>query len=437
MKSELKPPRKNFKSGDVVKVRFETMALGGRAKGVPLDADPIVSVFVQGAAPGDLALCRVTQVVKRYIEADLVEVIEPSKCRVQPACPHFGECGGCQWQMLGYQAQLSAKEELVRYILARKGIDRSLIKPIIPSPKEFGYRSRVDLEGFLSPERCELGFFKSRSHERLDIRTCPILMEPMDGSLEEIKTAILNVRDIAASNIPFKVRLIYDQLNRRILVMPFRGTLRGRGESTVFVLDDAKLHVMPENGPMPGYQVGHFQIHFDPTGFIQVNPFVNEHLVKKAVEALKPEKTDEVLELFSGAGNFTMALAQSAQKIFAIENSPDIEMAKQNADIAGLDNIEFIQSAALDAVQFLNAKQSKADLVLLDPPREGGGQELMRAISRLGPRRIAYVSCHPRSLALDLESLIMMGYRVESVQPFDMFPQTYHAETLTILDFHG
>ena len=381
MKSESKPLRR----GDIQTLNIETLAVGG--KGVARFQGMVV--FVADVAPGDQVEVEVTLVKKSFAEARLRRVIQASLQRRVPPCPVAGVCGGCNWQHLEYSEQLRAKRQLVFDSLRKfSGFELDLedVRPVIASPKEFRYRNRIQLHH--SGPR--IGFFKRNSHDIIDIDDCPITDECLAREIPRLRK-----------------ELAHQPQSRLEIYLDIKGQI-GRRSKTV-TTDGA--------GP----------------AFSQVNTEQNENLVRAVLDAAREHQTDFIYDLYAGSGNFTFPLAAQYEKaqIVAVElNSESVQNARVMAD-AYEGRVRFEEASVDDFIQHTSIEESA--LVLLDPPRTGCGTNVTEALAAKRPGRILYVSCHPATLARDLRPLKDAGYRLEAVQPFDMFPQTDHVETFVQL----
>ncbi|MCZ7583229.1 MAG: class I SAM-dependent RNA methyltransferase [Deltaproteobacteria bacterium] len=414
--------------GDLLRVRFETLTVAGSCKGTP-DGNAEYSVFTHRAAPGDVATVRVTAVNKRYVEADIAEIHEPSPHRVEPPCPIFDECGGCDWQHVAYDAQLAARADIARYLLKRIGADDGVLAPAVPSPPPFGYRMRGDLHARRNGEgRIVLGFRKRRSHDIVEARTCPLYAAPLADSFALVAGQM--ARSQLEPERTYRVRLVADDDTPRLAI-----AASPIGEGAPLLL---RVVHMKTGGELPWsddepftMRVGDKRLAYHPLCFTQVNAEVNERIVADAVAALDLEENDKVLELFSGIGNFTAAVASRAANVAAVESSKfSVEWARRN--LVDASNVRFIARGALPATRRMAG--DRFDKILADPPRTGLGPDLIANVARMRPTRIVYVSCGLDSLARDLRMFLSRGFRITRLAPYDMFPQTRHTEHVAVLD---
>jgi len=423
-------------------VRIEALANGG-AGIARLDGRVI---FIPDTAPGDLVRCRLVKDKQRFAEAEVVEYLELAENRRIAPCPVASECGGCQWQHLDYPDQLRWKEQLFHDTLTRQcGVDRQRLLPIIPAPQEWGYRSRAQVKCHRTSQEFVTGFFRSKSHYVVPMSTCPVLAPELNELLAGLRD-LLGATEFAAL-IP-QIDLALGDNGRRRAVIHYLGGARKQliqRLEPLAIMADCALYLQSGRQDTLSLVAGagelmievaepELQLRYAAGGFTQINLQQNRQLVKLVLAAAGLTGTERVLDLFCGMGNFSLPLAQRAGHVVGIEDfSPSIAMALSNAADNAIDNVEFHSRAAEGALTFFSSRQP-FDLVLLDPPRSGA-YEVMRELVKVPVRRILYVSCDPQTLARDLKPLLHGGYQLESSQPLDMFPQTFHCESLTVLKY--
>jgi 23S rRNA (uracil1939-C5)-methyltransferase len=429
-----------------VALDIEDLAPGGEAVGRTGSR----TVFVPWAAPGD------------RVEADvppgdgtahgaLVRVVAGGPSRVSPPCRHFGPegdaCGGCEWLHVAYPAQLAAKERALRETLRRIGRlqpEQYQLRPILPSPSPLRYRSRAKFH--YERSTAKLVFFRRRSHLPVRVEECHLLSAGLDALRAAVGPALAS-----AGLTPREVTLEWSERDRRgtawlqlpddassvprtraealLAQLPaLQGLVLSAGGSTPVVMDDpVLLHERVPGHPEAGMQRSR------PDVFQQANRGANALLVEAALALLRPDGED-VLELFCGAGNFTGPLSGRARTVAAVEEQgPALELAR--ADLGGR-NVRFFAGDALKlALAFAREQGAGArrfGAALLDPPREGA-KGIGAALRELAVPRAVYVSCDPATFARDLRACTEAGYRVATVQPVDMFPQTHHVEGMALV----
>jgi 23S rRNA (uracil1939-C5)-methyltransferase len=409
------------------------------------------TVFVPFAAPGDRVVADVPA-GEGTAHGTLVSVEAPGADRVTPPCRHFGprgapdtECGGCEWLHVGYGRQLDRKARTLHEALRRIGKlepGSYAFLPIVPSPSPLRYRARAKFH--LDRASGRLVFFRRRSHEPVRLAECHLLLPGLDALRAEVGPAL------AAARLPAReVALEWSEAQGRgaaWLLLPEAGPgARARTADLLAAVPAlAGVVLQAEGGPpvavgdpvlrharVPG-QPGAGTIRSRPDVFQQANRGANALLVETALALLAPDGRD-VLELHCGAGNFTGPLAARARSLWAVEvQGPALDLAR--ADLAG-GNVRFFAGDALKlALAFAREPGGcgRFGAALLDPPREGA-KGIGPALRDLAVPRVVYVSCDPATLARDLRACVDAGYRVDTVVPVDMFPQTHHVEGVALL----
>jgi 23S rRNA (uracil1939-C5)-methyltransferase len=424
----------------VVELTVETLTVGGRGLG----RHEGKAVFVPLTAPGDRARCRIVRRHRHYDEAELLELLQPAPERRPPPCPVFGQCGGCQWQHLPYGEQAAWKERLFAETLTRAGVATSeVLRPLVAAA-EFGYRNRVQFKCHRTRTGVAAGFYRHGSHYVVDTPAC-LLAHPaisqaftfLRGVLpaaphpEAIPQVDISCGDDGQVGVLCHVLPPAAAVTRNWLVEiagrgGFAAALQtGRKESIDIVHGDPALTCLVDEPELA--------LRISPGGFSQVNPRQNRRLVAAVLSAAELSGNERVLDLYCGAGNFSLPLARRAGTVVGVEAYPPaIADARANAARLGIDNASFLAEPAEGAAPRL-AVPVPFDLVLLDPPRTGA-YALIADLLSIRPPRILYVSCDPATLVRDLKPLVHNGYRVLSSQPFDLFPQTWHIESLTVLE---
>lgn len=397
-------------------------------------------VFVEGAVPGDRVEVELQEEKGRSAKGQLLRVLEPSPHRRTPACPHADRCGGCQWLHVDEKAQAAAKEALFYGALERiGGVARTDLdaRPIILSRAALGYRHRAKFH----LRKRQLGFAARASHELVEIERCGLLTPPLQEALGRLKEAVRELgpppgsTDVSLATDGKRVSAAFHGAKTSAAAVERAGQIRGRAR-----LDGVLL--VPEAGPMKAsgeVLLRHAAPHAPGVTlygradlFAQANLETNPELVRIALEALGDAK--QVLELHSGAGNFTFAMHASGRTITAVEYAADsLELARRSAREAKLDGIRFVQGDALKIAAGLAAEGARFDALLLDPPRTGA-RGIGAVAGALAVQTVVYVSCDPATLARDVRELVEAGFRPVEATPVDMFPQTFHVEGVVRLE---
>ena len=423
MKGRRQTPRRGaperggrLRPGATLDVRIERILPGG----VGLAYAEGQTVFVSLAAPGDLARVRVESVRGRAAFASIIEVLRPSPRRVEPPCPYFGRCGGCDFLQLDYAAQLEAKVDIIRDCLRRVArVETPAEIRITPSPEVWRYRSRARWQH--DPVRSLLGYYERGSHRVCDVVECPVAAPPVQERLTRLR-GLLREGELPAGAAEFEAVA---------------------GDAGVALAPA----VEPEDSREQTREILGERYAFDAGCFFQINhtllgALVREGLRDASVEGAEAGDTsitewvkgETALDLYSGVGLFTLPLARRFARVTGVEgNAASSRYARRNLSDAGLSNAT-VETEAVGPWLARNAERlHTADFVLLDPPRAGAEPEAVRGIINLRPRQISYVSCDPATLARDLLALTSAGYRLASVRAFDLFPQTHHVETVVHL----
>jgi 23S rRNA (uracil1939-C5)-methyltransferase len=401
-------------------------------------------IFVPFTKPGDHVRYRVIKEKKRYCEAVVEEVLVPAPNRRQPPCPVFGICGGCQWQHLPYADQTEWKENIFRSILEKQaGIDPGLIRPLATAPREWNYRSRAQLKIRLTERGLMMGFYRRGSHFVANTNSCPILHPRLneawalfrDGLAEAPDPGHVPQLDLETDDDGHIRSVLHYIGNQSKDMVDFFRPLVEKADITLFLQSGRKDTLLPVHGREEltiRVDDPALRLCYGAGGFAQVNLDQNRALVDEITGLLPPENRWRVLDLFCGMGNFSLPIARRVRQVVGVENfAPSITRAKLNAAGCGLNNVEFHALPASGSATKFSA-EGTFDLVMLDPPRSGA-YEVIKELVDVKPPRIVYVSCDPPTLGRDLLPLVYGGYRVEWSRPFDLFPQTHHTESVTLL----
>lgn len=407
----------NLKS-EILPLQLTAMAQGGEALG---RAESGRVVFVPYAIAGEAVIVEVVEAKKHFARARLVEIVAPAPTRVAPRCEHFGACGGCHWQHIAYAAQLRFKTEIVRAQFARiaKFADAP-VRAAIGMREPWHYRNNVQFQLDATGRLC---FRAPESHQLVPIHECHII-HPLLGEM---------FRALEFENADFAEVMLRagTRTGEKFIV------LEGRDDAPpeISVDEPVSLAYRTPRGdivPLVGKDALHEELRgrvfrISPQAFFQVNTPMAETLIEIVERFLAPRASDVLLDAFGGVGTFGVSLAPRVARVIEIEAMKEaVEDARANA--VDLANIEF-QRGAVEEI--LPHAQTKIDLAVLDPPRAGLAPRARAALLARAPRVIVYVSCDPATLARDAPHLVAAGYRLTDVQPVDLFPQTYHIESVS------
>ncbi len=403
------------------------------------------TIFVEGALPQERVKARLYDVRKNYGRARVLEFLETSPHRVRPPCPVFGRCGGCQIMHLDYSQQLETKRQRVIDALERIGKIKADVQPCVPSPSPFAYRNKIQLPY----QDFHLGLYAFNSHDLVEIEKCYIhcpLGEQAFSCIKAIlkKSPIPHLRHVliktAVHTDQVLVILVTDgdadvsKLGQEIKASmgQIRGVVQNIREGLGNVILGKTYRVLAGEGSIFDTICG-LTFKVSPASFFQVNPPQAENLYRKALEVCNLKRVETVLDAYCGVGTLSLLMAQKAKKVVGVESVPEAILdAQENGRLNQIENAEFTCALAEDFI----GKLSEVDVAVLNPPRKGCEPSFLKNLMELQPKQIVYISCDPATLARDLAILQGGHYRIQTVQPFDMFPQTVHVETLVSLVNH-
>ena len=385
------------------------------------------AVFIPFALPGETLRVRLVEEKERYARGEIAEILQPSETRVQPRCPHFQLCGGCHYQHTSYPEQLRIKEEILADQLTRVGkIQDPPVGTIVASPEPWNYRNHVQ---FHIAEDGRPGYMKHRSNEVFPIEECHLPEKELNQiwpafefehipgldrvglrSGEEGQDALLILESDAEEAFEFSLDL------------PLSAVLQGPGGEIILAGDD--FTIIP---------VLDFPFVVSAGSFFQTNIGLTEILVERLLETLPLTAETVLLDLYCGVGLFSVFLAPHVKNLIGVESSP----SAAEDFLYNLAEFENVSLYDLPVEEALPALALEPDIIVVDPPRAGLSRAVLDGVAALAPDVIAYISCDPATLARDLGRLHKGGYDLQESTPFDMFPQTYHLESLSILHRAG
>jgi 23S rRNA (uracil1939-C5)-methyltransferase len=423
-------------------------------------------VFVRAGLPGDTVRARVTKVQRRHAEAIATEVLEPGPQRVEAPCAHYPACGGCRFQDLAYEAQLTAKQAWVDDSLRRiAGIAEPPLLPIVGAEELFGYRNKMEYSFAPGPDGPELGLHRAgRWDEVLDVERCWLTTD--------LGNAIRNtIRDWAhEERLPAYDQAAGEGYLRHLVVREGRNTgqalvqlvtherERFDRERLIEVLNGhpevRSIHWTVNDGPsevtnLPSEllwgdeaieeRIGELRFRVRPNAFLQTNTRMAERLYALVQEEAALGGGETVYDLYCGIGTIGLSLARDALTVWGIEISEEsVACAIENAELNAIGNAAFFAGNVGQVLRELEERAGAPDLVVVDPPRAGLAGKALRRLGELAAPRVVYVSCNPTTLAGDCKRLVEeYGYRLVRTRPVDMFPHTPHVESVSLLERAG
>lgn len=451
----MKPVNKN----DRITVHVEDLTHDGagvaKVEGYPL--------FIPGALPGENVVVHVLKTLKSYGFAKLIEIQHASPFRVEAPCPVFDTCGGCQIQHLSYEGQMAFKQKLVRDAITRIGkLPHVPVLPVKGMQHPWRYRNKSQIPFGTQDGKVVAGFYQPRSHDIADTDVCLIQTPEADAIMVSLK------KSLADMGIEPYEETAHRGMLRHVVVRKARTT----GEMMVVLVTKKKKFpqaaraieliqaTVPEvtsivqniNSEKTNVifgeetltlwgkdviedQIGEVRFEISARSFYQINPEQTEVLYGQALQYAQLTGQETVIDAYCGIGTISLFLAQRAKFVMGVEIVPQaIEDAKRNAELNGLTNTLFEAGPAEQVIPRWYKEGKKADVLVVDPPRKGCDEQLLRTILKQRPTRVVYVSCNPATLARDLRILEDGGYRTKEVQPVDMFPQSTHCEAVAWLE---
>ncbi|MBM4128498.1 MAG: 23S rRNA (uracil(1939)-C(5))-methyltransferase RlmD [Nitrospira sp.] len=459
-----------FKTGEELELTVEKFAGRGKC----LSRHEGFVIFIEGTIPGERVKVRIHKTRKDYAEAKLLEVLEKSPIRVTPPCSYFGYCGGCKWQHVSYDRQLEAKQQSIKdALITISGFETVQIHPTIGSTRIYGYRNKMEYsfsnrrwlteKEIASGETFDTSFAlglhaPGQYSSVIDIRECHLQRSPSSGILN-------TVRDISMQNgwaawdsrkqkgfLEHLIIRIGERTGEIIVNLVTRGYKPGRikllaevlqssfPEITTFVntIHEISNRTAPEEeleticGPgIIHDSIGNYTFEIAPHSFFQPNTSQAEVLYKVARDFAELKPTDVLYDLYCGAGTISIFVSSFVKQVIGIEIIQEaVENARTNAEINGVNNCTFVSGDVIRILTPELVKQyGRPDVIIVDPPRPGMHRKVLEQIIHLKPSRIVYVSCNPMTQLRDI-AMLREHYIIEAIQPIDLFPQTFHIESV-------
>lgn len=373
--------------------------------------------FVPNTLIDEIVQIELIEKKKKYNVGRVIKYIKKSNLRVNPICPYYELCGGCDLMHLSYEEQLKYKQDKIKNIFSKyTDIDINLIKDIVYD-KEYNYRNKGTFK-----VNNEIGYYRKNSHEIIPIDNCYLLSDKINEILKLLNNCILkNIKEVIIKNSDTEILVIFkgENIDKKII-----DTLKGK--VTGIVLFNKEYKVIYGKGKIES-SIGAYKFLISPEAFFQVNNNIAKKMYDKVSTYLNNE--NNVLDLYSGTGSIGIYVSKFVKNIISVEINKFANLdALENKKINNISNIEFI----CDDVANVIDKFSNIDTVIVDPPRSGLDSKTIKYLKKIGSKNIIYVSCDPLTLARDIKNL-SDNYMVKEVTLFDMFPNTYHVECVCIL----
>jgi len=456
-----------MKLNDMITFNIDDLAMGG--EGVGRSGGQVI--FVPDSVPGDELKVKLTELKKNFARGKIIDIVKPSPDRVAPKCPLSKDCGGCQWQNISYPAQLMYKTKIVRETLERLGKLKVNVNDIIGMDEPWGFRNKIqypigDAKREMRDARTVMGYYKQGTHEIVDIDNC-MIEHPKLARAAKIVKDVLNKYDYSARSkglfkhlrarigfgtgeviltfvtsekaIPGAKEFIKEIVSRckkdNINVVGICQNLNPRNTNvvlgeinwTIWGRDHIYDRISGDQG-IGGSGTEGLKFKISNTSFYQTNPIQMQVLYDKALELAQLSGDETVIDAYSGIGTVALWFAKSARYVYGIEEVKQaVYDAAENADLNKIENCRF----NLGKVEKLLPELKEGDVLILDPPRGGCEEKVLKTIVKSKFRKIIYISCNPSTLARDMAYLSINGFKVDVVQPVDMFPHSFHIETVS------
>lgn len=473
--------------GQEIEIEIESLAPGGKGLG-KVEGFPI---FLERVCPGDRVLAKIFDVRKSFALASLEKLIKRSKHRQEPVCEVFDRCGGCQWQHIEYSAQLSFKRDILCQSIERIGnLDSSIANDTIGAEHQIQYRNKVQFPVQGQKGNIKAGYYERNSHTLVDIESCPVAPRELDQILSTTKKA-LNDENLSSYQEATHTGLVRhivarQSIAKKDILLTLVINRKSENDIEPAILEKLKnvaKQVLSENPELVGVclnlngQKGN-RILSDKTIKLTGEEFVHEILksekdshslefklsansffqvhshqavkllesISEQIKAISGGKKLSIIDAYAGVGTISLWVANLADTVYAVEsNKFAVKDGKVNAELNGIENVQFLEGLSEEILPKMNKDGIKADILILDPPRKGLSKTVLNTVLNWGPKHIIYVSCNPSTLARDLKELESndnksdegksshIGYKTKRITPIDMFPQTYHVESIACL----
>ncbi|MFP4199020.1 MAG: 23S rRNA (uracil(1939)-C(5))-methyltransferase RlmD [Halanaerobium sp.] len=451
-----------LKKGEIKTFKIEDLAHGG--DGVAR-AENGMAVFISLTLPGDLVKAKVTKIKKDYAFAELIEVIEGGEGRTEAPCPVYNECGGCQLQHINYHKELEFKQNNIKQLFKRIAeIEDFKLRDVLAADDDFRYRNKAQFPLALDKEaQITAGFYKRGSHEVVPNHNCliqhPLINRILRITLEELNKFQLSVynENTLQGLLRHLVIRVGSCTNQALLVLvtngddfidknliartlmrkipELKGVVQNINTENTNVIFGEKDILLAGDSKITEY-IGQTAYLISARSFFQVNTMQAQKLYETAGEYLGDNKNQKVIDAFSGTGSIALYLADRVEKIYAVESLKSaVEDARKNAGLNKITNVDFEQGLVEDKLPELLEKE-EINTIIFDPPRKGLAEKTIQLLLKNELKKIVYISCNPATQARDLKQL-KQKYRLLEIQPVDLFPQTYHIESVALLELNN
>lgn len=450
-----------MKQDDIIELRIEKLTFGGEA----LSRHNDFVFFVKGGCPEDTVKARITKLNKSYGRAEIVEIVEPSAYRVKPFCPIFNACGSCSWQFIDYKYQIQQKEIILKEALNLGDDVEFLGVEKCPELKEYRCKVQYPIEETKNSKRILAGYYREKSHQLTNIKFCPIQPKIVDEIVNFVRENwtqgayctyrkdgllknILLRCSANAKNISVVFVLHSDKLTKaqsaefgafaEKLVKKFKEiksvNVNFNSEDTNTILGNTTEKILGEDfiEEKLKYKNSEKTYKIGATSFFQTNPKMAVVMFDYIKSLIKENST--ILDAYGGVGSIGIWASEKAQKTTLVEeNSNAVKFAKENFKLNSIKNYEVFEGDAKVIFNNFLLQKKTFDYVILDPPRKGSDKKALEIISKL-TNKIVYTSCNPQTLARDIKILEEKGFKAKSIKAFDMFPNTFHMETVALIE---
>jgi len=459
-----KSARQMKKIGDQATIEIKRLGING--EGVGYLSGQVV--FVDGALPTETIIVEAEEVKEKYAKAKLVKIINKSKERIKPLCDIYESCGGCTLQHIKYQGQLREKREIVKEAFEKyldKKAKQPEIKDVLGMTDPWHYRNKAQIPLFKKGDKVIAGLYKIGTNKIIEMEQCDIHQSDLDQVIQGIKDIIEELKIPIYDNRTRKGelryivgRVSYSTKKIQIMLVTAGNELKSAKElikritkrytnvitiaqnvnpsKNPLVLGDKTIILWGEERIIE--EVGEIKYSLSPRSFFQLNPIQMEVLYQEVAKVAKLTGKEKILDAYCGAGTIGLWLAKDALEVRGIEEIADaIKDAKINAELNNITNAHFTVGKTESVVSKWSKQGYRPDVMVVDPPRTGCGEELLKTVSEVKPKKFIYVSCNPATLVKDINYLLRFGYEVQSVQPVDMFPHTAHVESIVLMTNSG